>query len=354
VRALQTQITQHYGADLRLNVVTVLMDVFEQQTDPAIRDEICVILDSLLVSCLAGGHLRAVATLLREANVAANRARDLTQPQREQLLSLPNRMSEPDAVSQFLQALDERADLPPQEDLNELFEQLRVSALGTILGWLGRVGTPAVGKLLEAAADRLAAANTSELVRLLGTGEPDVVREAARRAGSLKAAAAVPALARLAQQDDAAMRLAAVSALGEIGTAGALQHLERAIEDSERDVRVSAVRLLAARSHRAAVQRLEATLTGKRLQTADLTEKMAFFEAFGALCGDAGVPMLDGVLNPRGLFSKKEDPEFRACAARALGRIGTEAALNALRRAGSDKDVLVRNAVARALRGGTA
>lgn len=354
VQSMRTQIGQHYGADLRQNIVTVLLDVFEQQTDPAIRDEICAILDGLLVGFLAGGHLRAVATLLREVTVAANRARDILPPQRELLLSLPSRMSEPGAVSQLLQSLDERADLPPQEDLNELFEQLRVSALGTIFSWLGRVSTPAVGKLLEVAADRLAAANTAELVRLLGTSEPEVVRAAAVRAGSLKASAAVPALARIAQQGEPEMRLAAVSALGEIGTPGALQHLERAIEDPERDIRVSAVRVLGSRNHRASVQKLEATLSGKRLQSADLTEKMAFFEAYGALCGDAGVAMLDGLLNRKGLFGRKEDPEFRACAARALGRIGTESALNSLRRAGADKDVLVRNAVARALRGGTA
>jgi hypothetical protein len=354
IQSLRTQIAGHYGSDLRQNVVTVLMDVFEQQTDPAIRDEITGILDGLLVGFLAGGHLRTVATLLREVNVAANRARDVTPPQREQLLALPNRLSEPGAVAQLLQSLDERVDLPPQEDLNELFDQLRVSALGTIFAWLGRMGTPAVVQLLQAAADRLAAANTSELVRLLGAPEPEILREATRRAGALKAAAAVPALARLAQQDDATVRLAAVTALGEIATPGALQHIERAIEDPERDVRVAAVRALGTRNHRASVQKLESAITGKRLQSADLTEKMAFFEAYGAICGDAGVAMLDGLLNRKSLFGKREDPEFRACAARALGHIGSPLALDALRRAGADKDVLVRNAVSKALRGGPA
>jgi HEAT repeat protein len=64
--------------------------------------------------------------------------------------------------------------------------------------------------------------------------------------------------------------------------------------------------------------------------------------------------MLDGLLNRKGFFSKAGDSELRACAARALGRVATNAALESLRRAASDKDVLVRNAVARALRGGSA
>ena len=351
VQYLQRTIKEHYATDLRQNVVNVLLDVFEQQTDPAIRDEVCVILEGMLVNLLTAGQLRAVASLLREANIAAARARDITPQQREQLLSLPNRMSEPTAVTQLLQLLDERTDLPPQADLNELFEQLRVGALGTIFGWLRRVVTPSVRTLLESAADRLAAANTSELVRLLGSNEPEVALEAVRRAGSLKTSAAVPALARLLQQGDAALRLAAVNALSEIGTPGALQPLDRGVDDEDREVRIASVRALGLRNHRASVQKIEAALTGKRLQDGDLTEKMAFFEAFGALCGEPGIPMLDGLLNKKGLFGKRGDAEVRACAAMALGRIGTDAAFAALRRSSSDKDILVRNAVSRALRG---
>lgn len=351
VQYLQKAIKEHYAAELRQNVVHILLDVFEQQTDPAIRDEVCQILDGMLVNLLTTGHLRGVANLLRETNVAAGRARDITPSQRELLLSLPNRMSEPTAVVQLLQSLDERTDLPPQAELNELFEQLRVGALGTILGWLGRTTTSSVRSLLEAAADRLAAGNTSELVRLLGAAEPGVALEAVRRAGSLKTAAAVPALARLLQAGSAPMRLAAVTALAEIGTPGALQPLDRGIDDEDRDVRIAAVRALGARNYRLAVQKIENALVGKRLMEGDLTEKMAFFEAFGSLCGDGGIAMLDGLLNRKGLFGKRGDTETRACAAMALGRIGTGAAVAALRRAGTDKDILVRNAVSKALRG---
>jgi hypothetical protein len=353
VQYLQRTIREHYATDLRQNVVSILLDVFEQQTDPAIRDEVCQILDGMLVNLLTAGQLRSVAALLREANIAAARGRDITPQQRELLLSLPNRMSEPQAVTQLLQSLDERTDLPPQADLNELFEQLRVSALGTIFGWLGKIGTPSVRTLLEAAADRLAAANTSELVRLLGSPDREVALEALRRAGSLKTAAAVPALVRLLQHADPAMRLGAVNALGEIGTAGALQNLDRGIDDDDREVRIAAVRALGQRNHRAAVQKIEAALIGKRIQDGDLTEKMAFFEAFGSLCGEPGIPMLDGLLNRKGLFGKRGDVEVRACAAMALGRIGTDAAFAALRRAATDKDILVRNAVSKALRGTT-
>ena len=351
VEYLRTEIQRHYTEDLRTNVVTILLDIFEQQPDPNVRDEICTILDSLLVHLLSAGHLRPVAFILREVNVAANRARDLTPGQRELLLSLPNRMSEPDTLAQFIQSLDERADLPPQDELNELFEQMRIGALGTLFAWLHRVQAPRVRKLLEATADRLASSNVTELVRLIGASERAVALEAVRRAGTTKAAPAVAALARLLAQGDAEMRLAAVQSLSEIGSPGAMQQLERAIEDSERDVRVASARALATRAHRPAVNKLEKMIIDKRLLESDLTEKMAFFEAYGSMCGDGGVSLLDGYLNGKGLFGKRGDAEVRACAALALGRIASEPAFTALRRATSDREVLVRNAVNRALRG---
>lgn len=352
VEYLRDAVATEYASDLRGNVILILLDVYEVQGDPTIRDEIVGVLDSLLVHLLTAGRLRTVALLLREVNVAANRARDLTPAQREALLSLPNRMSEPEALSQLLQLLDERADLPEQADLNELFDQLCVPALSTIFSWLGRLQDPRVRAQLESVAQRLAAANTGELVRLVGASQREVALEAIRRSGAMRATAAVPALARLIGQPELDVRLAAVQALGEIGTPGALQQLERAIDDPARDVRVAAARAFAARAHKPVLARIEAAIKGKRLAEADLTEKMSLFEAYGALCGDAGIPLLDGLLNGKGIFGRREEPEVRACAARALGRVGTGGAIEALRRAAADKELLVRNAVNRALRGG--
>ena len=61
------------------------------------------------------------------------------------------------------------------------------------------------------------------------------------------------------------------------------------------------------------------------------------------------------MLNGKALFGRREDSELRACAADGArpGR-NTPRAQEALRRASTEKDVLVRNAVNRALRGGAA
>jgi HEAT repeat protein len=205
--------------------------------------------------------------------------------------------------------------------------------------------------LLEAAAGRLASASTNELVRLVGASERDIATEAIRRCGALKAQGAVQALGRVLNNPEASLRQLAVQALTEIASPGALQALERAVDDADRDVRIATVRALSSRAYRPVLARIESTVKGKTIREADLTEKMAFFEGYGALCGDSGVEYLDSILNGKGFLGRREDAEIRACAAMALGRVASVRAMESLRKASSEKDVVVRNAVNKALRG---
>jgi HEAT repeat protein len=243
---------------------------------------------------------------------------------------------------------------PSAAELSELFEQLRPTALGTVFDWLGRLQTPRLRPLLEEAAARLASQNTAELVKLIGSDSRSVALEATRRAGALKTPAAVAPLARVLAEGDAELRVAAVQALTEIGTPGAMQALERGLEDVDRDVRVTTTRAIQARNYRAGLPKLESAVKGRALRDADLSEKMAVFESYGSMCGDAGVATLDGLLNGKSLFGRKDDAELRACAAMALGKIGSAAAQASLQKAANEKDVVVRNAVSRALRGASA
>jgi HEAT repeat protein len=154
----------------------------------------------------------------------------------------------------------------------------------------------------------------------------------------------------LLKAEDRALRLAVVEALTAIASPTAMRVLEKGIDDDDRDVRIATVRFLASRGYRNAATRVEAMVAGAKLKNADLTEKMAFFEAYGSLVGSKGIGALEKMLVAKGLLGKKEDPETRACAAMALGKIRTPEARAVLERAAQDKEPLVRNAVARALR----
>jgi HEAT repeat protein len=172
-----------------------------------------------------------------------------------------------------------------------------------------------------------------------------------RLAGRLKLPGAPDGMGPLLEKGDRELKLVVVEALTTIASPNAVRLLEKAIDDGDRDVRIAAVKFLGQRGHRNAFPRIEAAVLGSKLKDTDLTEKMTFFEAYGALAGTAGIPTLEKLLVPKGgLLARKEDPETRACAAMALGKIRAPAAREVLQKVAQDKEPLVRNAVSRALR----
>ncbi len=349
---LRREIGREYAGDLRQNVVSVLLDIWEAQPAPPIREEISGIIETMLLLMLASGELRSVAYLLAESRVAADRGVSVTPEQRQRVGQIPDHLSNEGPLGQLLQALDETADQPPAEELATLFGELRPVALGTALAWIPRLRNAVVRTMVESAAERLAAAHSGELVTLIQSAHPVVSAEAVRRSAAMKLTAAVPALSRVLGDGPPAARSSAVAALTAIDTAGAMQALERAVDDTDREVRLAAVKALLARKHRGAFARLEQKVKDREIRSLDLTERMAFFEAYGALCGEGGVAFLDGLLNGKGMFGKREDSEMRACAAIALGRVGSKKATESLHKSADERDVVVRNAVQRALRGG--
>jgi hypothetical protein len=347
---LQQEVEQEYSQDLRGNVLAMLFDILELQTYSTVRAEVLSILENFLPYLLAVGDFKSVAYICREIGVVLRRVRDLLPEHRRALEEIPRRLSQPEALSQLLQSLDEALVYPTEEELGELFRELRPEALGTLLEWVPKLTNQRVKELLSDAARRLAQAHPEAVSQALGVRDEGVVLQAIKLACSLRLAAAVPALGALLARASPAIRVAAVEALASIGSPGATQELERAIDDSEKDVRVAAVRVLGQRGVRRVLPKIQARVNDRSLRAADLTEKMAFFEAYGLLAGKEGVETLADLLLSSGFLKRKEDGETRACAARALGKIHAPEAREALQRASKDKDPLVRNAVAKALK----
>jgi hypothetical protein len=351
IEYLHLEVEREYAQDLRRNVLAMLFDLLELQTYGTVRAELISIVENFIPYLLGAGDFRSVAFILRESKVILQRARELIPEHRQTLETLPTRLSQPDALSQLLQSLDEAAGHPTEEELSELFGELRAEALGTLMGWLPKLHNERVRMLVQTSAERLAQSHAPEVLKALGSTDAAVQLEMVRLAGRLKLPGAPDGMGPLLEGGDREIKLAVVEALTTIGSPNAIRLLEKAIDDSDRDVRIAAVKFLGQRGHRNAFPRIEAAVTGNKLRDADLTEKMTFFEAYGALAGAAGIPVLEKLLVSKGgLLARKEDPETRACAAMALGKIRTPAARDVLQKMTQDKEALVRNAVSRALR----
>jgi hypothetical protein len=351
---LRREIEREYGQDLRRNVLSMVFDLLELQTYSTVRAELLSIIENFIPYLLGAGDFRSVAFVLREVRSVLERARELIPEQREALETVPARLSQAAALSQLLQSLDEAAMHPTEQELGDLFQELRPEALLTLLAWMPRLTNERVRELVQRSAERLALNHGAEVLKALASADPAVQIETVKLAGRLKLPGAPEGMGHLMETGDREVKLALVDALTQIATPSAMRVLERAVDDDARDVRIAAVRFIAQRGHRNAFPRIESMVTGGKMKDADLTEKIAFFEAFGALGGAPVVPALEKLLVVKGLLSKKADPETRACAAMALGKIRAPAARETLERVRDDKDALVRNAVSRALREGAA
>lgn len=348
---LRHSIRDEFASDLRPSVAAALLDTFELQADPTVREEICGILENFMLLLLSGLQFRTATFLIRECAAITTRREGVLPSHRQRLLDLADRISDPATLNQLLDALEDTQLTPPQQDLVSLFTQLKPSALTPLVAHLVRSHNGELRAILEDAVTRLASSNTVDLMALIGSDDEAVSLEAMRRAGGLKSPAAVAPLARVLDSPSETSRAAAVAALAQIGSPGALQVLERGLDDSDRDIRLFAVKACADLQYRPVIARLERAIKERLTRDGSSSEKTAFFDAYATLGGDASVPLLEGILLPRGMLSRKEDPMTRASAAMALGKLGTERALDAVRKALGDKEIVVRSAATRAMRG---
>ncbi len=348
IAALRAQVEEEYTRDTRLASLAVLFDIYELQEDSDIRAEIIGVLDTLFPNLLVRGDFHTLANILRELR-ALRSAKGVDEAARQRVDTFEGRLSQPETIAQLLQSLDEAASLPPEDELGEVLRELRAPALGTILTQLPRLNSTEVRATIGGAAERLAHASTSELLRLLRTLEVDALPGAVRLAGRLGLQAAVPPVGDLVRHEMVDVRLAAVEVLAQLGTPGAMSGLEPAIDDADRTVRVAAVTAVSRRAWAGALRRLEAAVLGKGPQR-ERSEQRQVFEAYAAVAGPPGLETLRGLLVPRGMFQRKSPTEVRTCAVYALGKLRTPEARMLIEDVQNDKDLPVRHAATSILR----
>jgi HEAT repeat protein len=350
IHQVAQEVESEYRRDVRSSALNILFDLFELEGEPQIRSEVLDILDHLFPNLLNARDFRTAAAVLRESKLLASRGKALTPAERDRLDAFVGKLSEPAIVSQLLQSLDEAPALAGEAEVAEVLRELRASALEPVLSAIPALASSGLKTVLEGVADRLAASHSDEVLRILRSPESPALASVVALCGRLGLHQVVPGLGSTMTHPDPVVRLASVQALAQLATPAALALVDKAIDDDDRAVRLAAVRVVGSRGYKGALKRVEGVVLGKSVKEMDLTEKMAFFEAYGTIAGAGGVKALGGMLLPRGLLKLKESSETRACAAIALGKARTAEAREILAKVSDDKDLVVRNAVSRALR----
>jgi HEAT repeat protein len=269
---------------------------------------------------------------------------------RRELEGIYDELNDPAVVEQLIQSVANGSIQPEPSELALFFSHLRPQTLPLLVEAAETTAVPMVRKQLTTAVARLGRSYPEQLMSLLESENPTLTAGAAKAVENIGLSAATGRIIALLQRPYAEVRRVAVETLVNLKNEQALAAVAQALDDEDRQVRVAAARGLGASGSDKALKQLEARLDSRELRDADITEQIAVFEAYGALGGEAAVPVLDNLLNGRSLLRRKKPSELRACAALALGRIGSQTARAALKRASDESDPVVRSAVMRALR----
>jgi len=349
--SLQQEIKLEMARDLRGDVLAALLDRLEEPDNALRQSEILAILRTLLPNFLSRGAILPAARVLQELRGMEERA-GLFDPQRQQESEkILDRLSSASTMEELVRALEDGSIKATPAELSALLLHLRPGALGPLLKASEQTQIRELQPVLRQAVHGIAEKNPQAVAALLRDPDPIVMAGAARLAGRLKTAEAASTLASLMTHGVADVRLAAVEAAVDLKASTAAGALQTLLVDPERAVRIAAARGLGKLKYRPAANRFKDVVNGKEIRTADISEKIAFFESYGELAGDAAHEMMDKLLNGKGFLGRKESPEMRACAALALGKIATDKARQSLQAATNEDDAVVRSAVNRALRG---
>lgn len=351
MQALKVELEKELKRDLRNDVLSALFDRLEEPHSPERQSEILHDLATLLPNFLSRGELTAATRVLEELRKLEAMPGVFDGRRLEESRGLLDEVSAPETIGELIQSLYDGSIRATPQQLAAFLRFLRAGALQPLLRASETVEHKELQAVLRASVQGIAERNRGAVVRLLSEQDAIVASAAAKLAGDMQITEAGPALAGLLAHFDPRVRMAAVEAAVSLKASTAASALQDTLDDPERDVRIAAARALAALRYTPAANRLEDILNTKEIRTADITEKVAFFEAYGTVAGDRAVGMLDKLLNAKGFLGKREPSEIRAAAALGLGKVGTPAAAAALRRAAQEEDAVVRSAVNRATRG---
>jgi len=350
MKVLEQELQKELNRDLRGDVLTALFDRLEEPGRPERQSEVLGVLGTLLPNFLSRGALDSATLILEELRKLEAMPGTFDEERLAESRALLDAVSAPETIAELIQALYDGSIRAAPQQLAAFLRFLRAGALSPLLKASETVDHKELQAVLRAAVKGIAERNRGAVVRLLGEADAIVASGAARLAGEMQIAEAGPSLAGLLAHGDASVRLAAVEAAVSLKASTAAGALQQTLDDPEREVRIAAARALGALRYAPAARRLSDIVGSKEIRTADITEKVAFFEAYGMVAQESAVSMLDKLLNGKGFLGKREPSEVRAAAALALAKVTAPSGRAALMTAAQEDDPVVRSAVNRALR----
>jgi len=254
---------------------------------------------------------------------------------------------EPEAISAWAANLDRQGDagIP---GLTLLVEALPASAAPALCELLGQIQTMRIRRRLIDLLVPKAQANPKAFAGFLQDRRWYLVRNVALILGRSQAPEAAEMVGPLIRHQDPRVRKEALKILAQRPDAATQDVLAHALGEADAPLRLWAARTLAG-TGLTAMPRLQAVLESREFERRDLPERIAFYQAFAYSGREAAVPLLRGVLEPRGLLKPRLPDPLRIGLIEALGIAGGPVARELLSARSRDRTPAIREAATRAL-----
>ncbi len=183
---LQGEIDREYQQNLRANVLRILFEVFRLQTSTNVRGEILSTTDEFVPHLLAIGDFHSVTLIVRKLGEMQECASDLAAEHRKIIATIPGKISNPTALGQLIQSLDDAAVQPTKEEITELFNELGPQVLDPVLGWLPKLANQRVREVLRQVASGIAQDHPAQVVTALRTRDVTALHQTLQLVSPLK------------------------------------------------------------------------------------------------------------------------------------------------------------------------
>ena len=342
---LQALIEKEAGEDIAGRAALVLLDTAIMEKDSEVTASTVTLLRQLVRAHIADGHVASAADDLTRLTKLMAPESGLSAQDRALVEKEIRGLGEPE-VLQHLASLVEASAVSPDRELHRF-----------LLAW-GEAGVPAAIALAGMVKDdrtiidallEMSRGHPASLVAGLISPAPGAVKAALRVLREVADASFAPELAGALQQGSPDVRLEAVFTLQAWSGEQAAEMLEPLVEDGDQRVRSATVQALGRVRGARAVEVLARMICEKTFLARPLEEKRQAFAALAQAAGEAALPMLGRVLREKRWVHAGKQNETRACAAHALGLVGTPAAAEILAPFQDDRAAIVRAACRTAL-----
>jgi HEAT repeat protein len=186
---------------------------------------------------------------------------------------------------------------------------------------------------------------TDMVINMLRHPDWFVVRNVADLTGELRVEEAIPHLGKALEHEDARVRKSAAVALAKIGTPSCARHLQRALNDADAQVRLR----VAAEIGGKGLAGLAMSLMSAAEREENPSIKLEVYRALGRIGTPEAVEALRHIAEPGGRFVGRRPTAPRVAAVEGLGLARTDTAVALLKELADDRDGEVKKAARKAL-----